>query len=244
MKWLVFVAFLLGSCHVNQAAITLLANSFAITDPTTYTITTTTAVTFTFSIGLMNDDTDNPADLTSISLYLSDDTSLSSTSDAFAVTDIPDNVAASADGTTATTGLKAEVTADAAKCSTYKYVCVKVVPDDAFQCTEDISASIDCTTDPANGNGGTTCSVLTAANNGVVTPADATSGEVTLSCKEGYKLSDATKDKSTCTDDGTWSVSPATTCVADSEEDSGIVPVLSTFLAINMILAAMLLTNM
>ncbi|XP_077977603.1 uncharacterized protein LOC144433168 [Glandiceps talaboti] len=247
MKWFLSVAFLLGSCHINQAAITIAANTFAITGPVSYTISTTPA-SLTFDLGFAsNIGTSAAVTITSINLVLAEDAQMTNPSSDFAVTGtaLP-SIADGDDGTTGkglTSGFIAAsvAAADATKCAAYTHLCAKVEPDSASQCI-DITAKKNCAT--GNGNGGTPCTALTAATNGAITPAAATSGEVTFSCNDGYKLSDATKDKSTCADDGTWSVTPATTCVEDSEEDSGIVPVLSTFLAINMILAAMLLANM
>ncbi|XP_070546173.1 location of vulva defective 1-like [Ptychodera flava] len=120
-------------------------NSFTATAPETYTIDTTTAVAFTFSIGLSNADTANSIICTAINIHLSDDESLTKKSTAVpaAGKTFPLTIAASADGNTATTGLTASIKADAAQCSSYKYMCAQVIPGNAIDCFS-ISDKIKC----------------------------------------------------------------------------------------------------
>ncbi|XP_070546502.1 uncharacterized protein [Ptychodera flava] len=123
----------------------VLAASFTSTAPATYTIDTTTAVDFTFSIGLINTGA-SAVDVTGINVYLSDDESLTTKSAAFAGAGVtfPVSVAAKAAGSTLTTGLTASIVADEAQCSSYKYICAQLAPGNVIGCTVDISSKIDC----------------------------------------------------------------------------------------------------
>ncbi|XP_077979187.1 uncharacterized protein LOC144434590 [Glandiceps talaboti] len=228
MKWFLFIAFLLGSFHVNEAGITVAANSFTLTAPATYTISTTTAVDFTYSIGLGNDG-GSDKDVASVDLYLSDDELLTNPSAPFTGTAspaFPITVTAGADGSTLTTGITASVIADETKCSSYTKICVKVMPGDVIACVDIPSDSKDCPN----------CPVFVAPENGVIMPEDATLGSVLISCNEGYVISSS--NMVTCTDKE-WTSIP--TC--DECSSSGVVPALSTFTIINVIVAILMLIN-
>ncbi|XP_070546179.1 uncharacterized protein [Ptychodera flava] len=128
------------------------ADSFSATAPETYTIDTETAVAFTFSIGLSNADSTNSIICTAINIHLSDDETLTKKSTAVPVagTNFPHTIAPSTDGSTATTGLTASITADAAQCSSYKYQCAQVIPGNAIECFS-ITDKIDCPDDSGSG---------------------------------------------------------------------------------------------
>ncbi|XP_077996861.1 uncharacterized protein LOC144450160 [Glandiceps talaboti] len=147
------LAFILSSgilLEIDAQELGIVDGSFIITDPSTYTIDIGNEVEIIFSIGLTSTFAESQDVL--ISLYLSDDTSLTTASDSFFVfsSEITSDghlsqitVAANADGSTPTTGLMAHVTADAGQCTSYRYLCVYLDPFDDIACV-DISSNIDC----------------------------------------------------------------------------------------------------
>ncbi|XP_070546025.1 uncharacterized protein [Ptychodera flava] len=118
-------------------------DTFKITSPADYTITTTTEVTLTYDIKLENSGGDLDIDVTGINLYLADDNDMTTKSAPFeSIGNFPIKVGANDDNEVS--GLTATVIADAEQCLLYKKICVQVLPNEDTQClaSDDIDCSV------------------------------------------------------------------------------------------------------
>ncbi|XP_070546451.1 uncharacterized protein [Ptychodera flava] len=132
------------------SAISVKADTFKITEPTIFKLTTTEDTKLTFDAGLSFDGSTEVA-ISSYKLHLSDKEDLGAegakVSAAIDVTDAPESVPANADGTKdkgLTTGMTATVKILSAEdCSAYGHLCLKVEHGPATGCL-DVKDKIEC----------------------------------------------------------------------------------------------------
>ncbi|XP_070546489.1 uncharacterized protein [Ptychodera flava] len=156
MKIIILSVLLSFAVCAQAGTITIASGTFSVTNPSApITINEATATAVTFDVGLANDDS-TAVTLTSVELYLSDNTNLAAAgakvSTAITVTGAPSSVAGDDDGTSGqgrTNGMTANVQADATNCAAYNKLCIKVVPDDAVDCVDVTTNCVDDDTTPA-----------------------------------------------------------------------------------------------
>ncbi|XP_070546196.1 uncharacterized protein [Ptychodera flava] len=153
---IIILSVLLSFAASAEGTITIATDSFSVTTPAApITVNEASATAFTFDVGLANSEA-SEVTLTSVKLYLSDNADLDAAgakvSAAIDVTNAPGTVPASATGAAGsgqTTGMTANVQADATNCAAYDKLCIKVVPDDAVACVDVTTNCVDDATTAA-----------------------------------------------------------------------------------------------